>query len=276
MCFSLKSNSYLTILKTLTELEAGGDVVSEWEMREDKFGISIEQTYEIFQNRQNYPNLEISSIAFHIGSNIKDLTPFQRTFEIIGELVAKINSETKKINTVDVGGGISPEKRNFTFEDYKNLIVKYFDTENLKFIFEPGRLIAANAGILVSKVLYTKNITGKKFVIIDAGMNDMMRPALYDAHHEIMPDVRTSEYDEINTDIVGPICESSDVFLNIQKFNKVKSGQYVILKDVGAYGSTMSSNYNARPLIEELMVDGSQIRIIRKTQSYEDFIKNEI
>ena len=198
------------------------------------------------------------------------------TFEIIGELVAKINSETKKINTVDVGGGISPEKRNFTFEDYRNLIVKYFDTENLKFIFEPGRLIAANAGILVSKVLYTKNITGKKFVIIDAGMNDMMRPALYDAHHEIMPDVRTSEYDEINTDIVGPICESSDVFLNIQKFNKVKSGQYVILKDVGAYGSTMSSNYNARPLIEELMVDGSQIRIIRKTQSYEDFIKNEI
>ena len=161
-------------------------------------------------------------------------------------------------------------------QDYKNLIVKYFDTENLKFIFEPGRLIAANAGILVSKVLYTKNITGKKFVIIDAGMNDMMRPALYDAHHEIMPDVRTSEYDEINTDIVGPICESSDVFLNIQKFNKVKSGQYVILKDVGAYGSTMSSNYNARPLIEELMVDGSQIRIIRKTQSYEDFIKNEI
>lgn len=356
VCFSLKSNSNLTILKTLTKLEAGGDVVSEWEMRkalqagmkpnkivfsgigktasdiqfaisnnclqinaesldeldhinriasvsgkiqkvgirinpdiqsethkkistgslEDKFGISIEQTYEIFQNRQNYPNLEISSIAFHIGSNIKDLTPFQRTFEIIGELVAKINSETKKINTVDVGGGISPEKRNFTFEDYKNLIVKYFDTENLKFIFEPGRLIAANAGILVSKVLYTKNITGKKFVIIDAGMNDMMRPALYDAHHEIMPDIRTSEYDEINTDIVGPICESSDVFLNIQKFNKVKSGQYVILKDVGAYGSTMSSNYNARPLIEELMVDGSQIRIIRKTQSYEDFIKNEI
>ena len=104
----------------------------------------------------------------------------------------------------------------------------------------------------------------------------MMRSALYDASHEILPEDKTSGYDEINTDIVGPICESSDVFLNIQRFNKVKSGQHVILKDVGAYGSTMSSNYNARPLIEELMIEGSQIKIIRKTQSYEDFIKNEV
>ena len=356
VCFSLKSNSNLTILKALGELGSGADVVSEWEMRkalragispnkvvfsgigktasdiqfavkknclqinaesldeldhinqlaseagkiqkvgirinpdiksdthkkistgslEDKFGIDLEQTYKIFQNQQNYKSLEITSVAFHIGSNIKNLEPFQNAFEVIGDLVTKINNETKKIDTIDVGGGISPEERNFSFEDYCALIVKHFDTKNLKFIFEPGRLIAANAGILVSKVLYTKRITGKKFIIIDAGMNDMMRSALYDASHEILPEDKTSGYDEINTDIVGPICESSDVFLNIQRFNKVKSGQHVILKDVGAYGSTMSSNYNARPLIEELMIEGSQIKIIRKTQSYEDFIKNEV
>ena len=356
VCFSLKSNSNLTILKALGELGSGADVVSEWEMRkalragispnkvvfsgigktasdiqfavkknclqinaesldeldhinqlaseagkiqkvgirinpdiksdthkkistgslEDKFGIDLKQTYKIFQNQQNYKSLEITSVAFHIGSNIKNLEPFQNAFEVIGDLVTKINNETKKIDTIDVGGGISPEERNFSFEDYCALIVKHFDTKNLKFIFEPGRLIAANAGILVSKVLYTKRITGKKFIIIDAGMNDMMRSALYDASHEILPEDKTSGYDEINTDIVGPICESSDVFLNIQRFNKVKSGQHVILKDVGAYGSTMSSNYNARPLIEELMIEGSQIKIIRKTQSYEDFIKNEV
>ena len=175
-----------------------------------------------------------------------------------------------------MGGGLSPQKRNFTFEDYAKLIHKYFDLDGIKFIFEPGRLISADTGILVSKVLYIKNITGKKFIIIDAGMNDMIRPALYDANHEVLPEINNDEFEEINTDIVGPICESSDVFMNIKRFNKIKIGEYVVLKDVGAYGSTMSSNYNARPLIEELLISGSEITTIRKRQTFEDFISNEV
>ena len=356
VCFSLKSNSNLTLLKTLEKLGAGADVVSEWEMRkalkagisaknivfsgigktdkdiqfainndcfqinvesidelnrineiaasigkvqkigirinpdikadthkkistgslEDKFGVSIEDTHKIFQNRANYSSLKISSIAFHIGSNIKELKPFENTFSLIGDLAKKINSETSIIDTIDVGGGLSPQKRNFTFEDYAKLIHKYFDLDGIKFIFEPGRLISADTGILVSKVLYIKNITGKKFIIIDAGMNDMIRPALYDANHEVLPEINNDEFEEINTDIVGPICESSDVFMNIKKFNKIKIGEYVVLKDVGAYGSTMSSNYNARPLIEELLISGSEITTIRKRQTFEDFISNEV
>ena len=171
---------------------------------------------------------------------------------------------------------ISPEERNFSFKDYYDMLISYFDKERFNFIFEPGRLIAADAGILVSKVLYTKISEGKKFIIIDAGMNDMMRPALYDAQHEILTSKLNDSDHNIETEIVGPICESSDKFMRTTKFANIEEGDNVVIKNVGAYGSTMSSNYNARPFIEELLIDKEEIQIIRKKQSFEDFIKNEL
>ena len=137
-------------------------------------------------------------------------------------------------------------------------------------------MIAADAGILVSKVLYNKITEGKKFIIIDAGMNDMMRPALYDAEHEIITSKLNNSDHNIETEIVGPICETSDKFIKTDKFANIEDGDYVVIKNVGAYGSTMSSNYNARPFIEELLIDKEEIQIIRKKQSFGDFIKNEL
>ncbi len=356
ICFSLKSNSNLTLLRILASLGAGADVVSEWEFKkaikagippqkivfsgigkneneirhaiandcfqinveslaelkkinqiaegigkvqnigirinpdvqsdthekittgslENKFGISVNETLEIFNKTKEFSSLSITAIAFHIGSNIKDLSPFKNSFEVAKNLIDKIQLNYSSLKTIDVGGGISPEVRNFSFKDYYDVLISYFDKEKFNFIFEPGRLIAADAGILVSKVLYTKISEGKKFIIIDAGMNDMMRPALYDAEHEILTSKLNDSDHNIETEIVGPICESSDKFMRTTKFANIEEGDNVVIKNVGAYGSTMSSNYNARPFIEELLIDKEEIQIIRKKQSFEDFIKNEL
>ncbi len=356
ICFSLKSNSNLSLLRILASLDAGADVVSEWEFKkaigagippqkivfsgigkneneikhaiandcfqinveslaelkkinqiaegigkvqnigirinpdvqsgthekittgslENKFGISVNETLEIFNKTKEFSSLSITAIAFHIGSNIKDLSPFKNSFEVAKNLIDKIQLNYNSLKTIDVGGGISPEERNFSFKDYYDMLISYFDKERFNFIFEPGRLIAADAGILVSKVLYTKISEGKKFIIIDAGMNDMMRPALYDAQHEILTSKLNDSDHNIETEIVGPICESSDKFMRTTKFANIQEGDNVVIKNVGAYGSTMSSNYNARPFIEELLIDKEEIQIIRKKQSFDDFIKNEL
>ena len=356
ICFSLKSNSNLSLLRILASLGAGADVVSEWEFKkaieagiqpqkivfsgigkneneikhaiandcfqinveslaelkkinqiaegigkvqnigirinpdvqsdthekittgslENKFGISVNETLEIFNKTNEFSSLSITAVAFHIGSNIKDLSPFKNSFEVAKNLIDKIQSNYNSLKTIDVGGGISPEERNFSFKDYYDMLISYFDKERFNFIFEPGRLIAADAGILVSKVLYTKISEGKKFIIIDAGMNDMMRPALYDAQHEILTSKLNDSDHNIETEIVGPICESSDKFMRTTKFANIEEGDNVVIKNVGAYGSTMSSNYNARPFIEELLIDKEEIQIIRKKQSFDDFIKNEL
>ena len=356
ICFSLKSNSNLSLLRILASLGAGADVVSEWEFKkaieagippqkivfsgigkneneikhaiandcfqinveslaelkkinqiaegigkvqnigirinpdvqsdthekittgslENKFGISVNETLEIFNKTKEFSSLSITAIAFHIGSNIKDLSPFKNSFEVAKNLIDKIQLNYNSLKTIDVGGGISPEERNFSFKDYYDMLISYFDKERFNFIFEPGRLIAADAGILVSKVLYTKISEGKKFIIIDAGMNDMMRPALYDAQHEILTSKLNDSDHNIETEIVGPICESSDKFMRTTKFANIEEGDNVVIKNVGAYGSTMSSNYNARPFIEEILINKDEIQIIRKKQSFDDFIKNEL
>jgi diaminopimelate decarboxylase len=243
---------------------------------ENKFGISVNETLEIFNKTKEFSSLSITAIAFHIGSNIKDLSPFKNSFEVAKNLIDKIQLNYNSLKTIDVGGGISPEERNFSFKDYYDMLISYFDKERFNFIFEPGRLIAADAGILVSKVLYTKISEGKKFIIIDAGMNDMMRPALYDAQHEILTSKLNDSDHNIETEIVGPICESSDKFMRTTKFANIEEGDNVVIKNVGAYGSTMSSNYNARPFIEEILINKDEIQIIRKKQSFDDFIKNEL
>ena len=356
ICFSLKSNSNLTLLRILASLGAGADVVSKWEFKkaieagippqkivfsgigkneneikhaiandcfqinveslaelkkinqiaegigkvqnigirinpdvqsdthekittgslENKFGISVNETLEIFNKTKEFSSLSITAIAFHIGSNIKDLSPFKNSFEVAKNLIDKIQLNYNSLKTIDVGGGISPEERNFSFKDYYDMLISFFDKERFNFIFEPGRLIAADAGILVSKVLYTKISEGKKFIIIDAGMNDMMRSALYDAEHEILTSKLNDSDHNIETEIVGPICESSDKFMRTTKFANIEEGDNVVIKNVGAYGSTMSSNYNARPFIEEILINKDEIQIIRKKQSFDDFIKNEL
>ena len=356
ICFSLKSNSNLSILNVLSNLGAGADVVSEGEFKkalkanmkaedivfsgvgktddeisyaiknqclqinvesiselkkidaiagkigdkqkialrinpdvdanthgkittgkiENKFGISTSDAFEIFKNYNQYKNITLDGIAFHIGSNIQEIQPFEDSFRTTSELIKNLNDINIPIKTVDVGGGVGIENINFSYSEYSNLISKYFDPKNNQIIIEPGRSISANTGILVSKIIYLKKTDDRKFIIIDAGMNDWMRAALYDAQHEIIPLEKTNSKDSVETMIVGPICETTDQFTSSKNYFEVKEGEYLAILNTGAYGSSMSSNYNVRPLLEEVMIDGNEYYKIRNRQKFEDLVSDEI
>ena len=356
ICFSLKSNSNLSILKILSNLGAGADVVSEGELKkalkanieannivfsgvgkteeeisfaitnhclqinveslseldrvntiagkigntqkvalrinpdvdpnthgkittgksENKFGISVDDAFNIFKNSGEYKNITLDGIAFHIGSNINEIKPFEDSFKITNKLLQNLSDINVPIETIDVGGGVGIENVNFSYTDYSNLISKYFDTSQKQIIIEPGRSISANTGILVSKILYIKKTESRKFIIIDAGMNDWMRTALYDAQHQIVPLEKKQSKDSVETIIVGPICETTDQFISAKKYYDVEEGEYLAILNTGAYGSSMSSNYNVRPLLEEVMIDGNDYYKIRNRQKFEDLINNEI
>ena len=356
ICFSLKSNSNLSILKILSNLGAGADVVSEGELKkalkanieannivfsgvgkteeeisfaitnhclqinveslselnrvntiagniwnkqkvalrinpdvdpnthgkittgksENKFGISVDDAFNIFKNSGEYKNITLDGVAFHIGSNINEIKPFEDSFQTTSDLLQNLSDINVPIETIDVGGGVGIENVNFSYADYSNLISKYFDTSKKQIIIEPGRSISANTGILVSKILYIKKTEERKFIIIDAGMNDWMRAALYDAQHEVVPIEKKQSKDSIETMIVGPICETTDQFISSKEYFEVKEGEYLAILNTGAYGSSMSSNYNVRPLLEEVMIDDNNYYKIRNRQKFEDLINNEI
>ena len=172
--------------------------------------------------------------------------------------------------------GISYKKneKQINLNEYAKLVYKFTKNKNSKIIFEPGRFIAGNAGILITKIIYIKKSNNKIFVILDAGMNDLMRPALYNAYHEIIPVKKSREIFKGNIEFVGPICESSDKFSNKKNFSQIKDGDYIGLSNVGAYGMSLSSNYNTRPTISEIMVSGSKHKIIKKRQSLENLVNN--
>jgi len=173
-----------------------------------------------------------------------------------------------------MGISYSNKGKKLNLKQYSLLVRKFTKNKNVKIIFEPGRFIIGNTAVLISKIIYIKKSNNKKFVILDAGMNDLMRPALYDAEHQIVPHKKTNRRIGGNLDFVGPVCESSDKFSNQKSFSHIKEGDYVGLAKVGAYGMSLSSNYNTRPTIAEIMVSGSIHRVIRKRQSLENLVNN--
>ena len=245
---------------------------------ENKFGISIDNAMKIFDQKNLYENININGIAFHIGSQIMEVDPFEKACIAAKQMIDKLEIAGSKIKTVDVGGGIGISERNdFEFIKYFKMIQKYFNKKNdIQVIFEPGRSILGNAGILVSKILYIKEAENKNFVIIDAGMNDFIRPALYESEHPILPLLKNDNKKKFPLDIVGPICESSDKFLSVEQFQDIHEGDYIAILNAGAYGSSMSSNYNVRPLIEEILINDDQFYIIKKIQMFEELIAHEI
>ena len=228
---------------------------------EDKFGISIEKTKEIILSKAKFKNINVNGLAVHIGSQITNLKPFKNAFSKIRKLILFLNSMSIKIKNLDLGGGIGINysfNNQINLDEYVKLIEKNFKIFNVNIIFEPGRSIIGSSGILISKVIRIKHGQKKKFVIIDAGMNDLIRPSLYNAYHLIVPvslkTKRLSLYD-----FVGPICESSDVFGKDRKINELSPGDLVAICSTGAYGSSMASNYNCRKPANELFVKGSKI-----------------
>ena len=243
--------------------------------KNDKFGLNNRDCVNFCKKISNFKNLNLIGISVHIGSQITSIKPFQK---VLGALDKIINKTKINFKFIDLGGGMgisySNKEKKLNLNQYAKLVSKFLKNKNAKIIFEPGRFIIANTSILVTKIIYIKKSNNKTFVILDAGMNNLMRPALYNAHHKIIPLKKNNKKVIGNIEFVGPICESSDTFLNQKNFSGIKEGDYVAITDVGAYGTSLSSNYNTRPIVSEIMVNGSKHKLIKKRQSLENLINN--
>lgn len=247
----------------------------------NKFGIDFKRAYKILLLRDNFSHLKISGLHIHIGSQITESAPYVAA---ITKMVAFINQLKRKginLEYLNIGGGLGivyDKETPQTAKKFAQKIIPLLKKTGLKIILEPGRFIVGNAGILVTKVLYVKSTPKKKFIIVDSGMNDLIRPALYGAYHNILPlrIARGTLQITEKVDVVGPICESADFFAKDRKVAYVKEGDYLAIMSAGAYGFSMSSNYNSRPRAQEVMVARDKAFVIRKRETYQDLIHNEL
>ena len=240
---------------------------------DSKFGLPGPSFLNFCKNSSKLKNIRIKAISVHIGSQITSLSPYRRTLNVIQKIIklSKINFEY-----IDLGGGFGIQYNNkdkiIDIRSYSKLVKKFQEETKCKIIFEPGRYIVGNTGILVSKIIFIKKNGKKYFIIVDAGMNDFMRPALYSAKHEIISILKSKTKINGNIEFVGPICESTDTFLKYKTFTKIREGNYIAITNVGAYGSTLSSNYNTRPLASEIIIKRGKVKIIRKRQKISEII----
>ena len=254
-----------TDAKTLKQISTG--------KKENKFGVDEKTFLELVNYSKISKHINLKCLSVHIGSQILDYKPYEKMLRVVRSAIKKSNHV---FEYVDLGGGmgISYEDKNkkLNYKKYNIAIKKFLLTNKSKIIFEPGRSIVGNIGSLISKVIYIKENQNKDFVILDAAMNDLMRPALYGATHRIMPVLKKNQISKKSYDFVGPICESTDKFTTLKKFQKLKEKDLIVMCDVGAYGMSLSSNYNVRPKPIELLIKGSKINVIKKRQKLKDLI----
>ncbi len=254
-----------TDAKTLSQISTG--------KKENKFGVNEKTFVELVDYCKNSKYLDLKCLSVHIGSQILDHKPYEKMLNVIKKIIKKINYTFEYI---DLGGGMGilyDDKENkLNYSKYNIAIKKFLKTHKSQIIFEPGRSIIGNTGTLISKIIYIKNSEKKKFVIVDAAMNDFMRPALYGAKHKILPSIKSNTRSKKTYEIVGPICESTDRFTTLKKYQILKEKDLIAIRDVGAYGMSLSSNYNLRPKSVELLIKGSKIKIIKKRQTYKDLM----
>ncbi len=258
--------------------------------KETKFGVDIERAEKVFAQYGKNDYVNLCAIHVHLGSGGKTIDPYCEAIKKILPLIDSLRSKGYAIEMLDLGGGYGAAYQSDTVPsaaDYAKGMVPLLKGKNLKLVLEPGKSIIANAAILLTKVLYRKQGGSKKFVIVDAGMNDLIRPCLYDAFHFIWPAKVTKEFaavkrtEKLNikglefVDVVGPICEGADFFAKDRALPPTKRGDLIAIFTAGAYGYTMSSNYNARPMLPEILVDGKKFTVIRKRQTYKDLIALE-
>ncbi|MFH1996379.1 MAG: diaminopimelate decarboxylase [Candidatus Omnitrophota bacterium] len=244
---------------------------------DSKFGLDFETVHKIFNLRWKYPNCMINGVHIHIGSQIMSVRPFQNA---INSVLSFLTKNSIKIEYLNIGGGLGimySSERPQTAQEFAVKIIPLLKKSRLKIILEPGRFIAGNSGILVTTVLYTKRTPRKKFVIVDSGMNDLIRPSLYGSYHRIVPvarPTRNGQYSE-KVDVVGPICESGDFLAKERVLTRVAPGDILAVMTAGAYGFAMSSNYNSRPRAAEVLVSGNKYDVIRRRETYKDLIRGE-
>ena len=254
-----------TDAKTLNQISTG--------KKENKFGVNKNTFYKIVEFCKNSKNIDLKCLSVHIGSQILDHKPYGKMLKAVSYILDKTNHQ---FEFIDLGGGMginySNKSKTLNYKKYNTAINNFLKKHKVKIIFEPGRSIIGNTGMLISKVIYIKDSGRKKFIILDAAMNDLMRPALYGAFHRILPVIKSSKISNKTYEFVGPICESTDKFITLKKFQKLKEKDLIAICDVGAYGMSLSSNYNLRPKLIELLINGSKINVIRKRQKYTEII----
>ncbi len=360
ICFALKANSNVAVVRTLARLGAGADVVSEGEMRlalaagvpagrivfsgggktrrelefavaqgimqinvesepellalseiaarrgvrmpialrvnpdvdagthakittgrkENKFGIEWTRAHEVFRLARALPGIEVMAVACHIGSQLTEVAPFRAAFHRIRDLVAILRADGFDIRRLDLGGGLGvpyeDDEAPPSPAEYADAIATTLGDLGCRIVLEPGRLLVGNAGILVSQVIYVKEGATRTFVVVDAAMNDLMRPALYEAHHDIQPVTEPpAEAPVAPVDVVGPVCETGDTFARQRPLPPLAAGDLVVFRTAGAYGASMASTYNSRPLVPEVLVDGGRFAVVRARPTYEDMLALE-
>lgn len=356
ICYAVKANSNVAVLKTLAQLGSGADVVSEGEIRlalaagikpenivfsgvgktaaemafaleqdifqfnvesepeleqlnevalskgvkariavrvnpdvdskthakistghkESKFGVAMGSALPLYQKAAALPGIEVQGVSVHIGSQLTQLEPFAQAFARVREFVASLRAAGIPVKTLDLGGGLGipyGQEEPPLPASYAEIVTRETSDTGCQLMFEPGRVLAGNAGILVTKVIYVKRTEARVIVIVDAAMNDLIRPSLYGAFHDIVPMHAPANDAPVElVDVVGPVCETGDVFAEQRRMVVPKAGDMLVFRSAGAYGAVMSCTYNARPLIAEVMVQGSQHAVIRPRQSYEALI----
>jgi diaminopimelate decarboxylase len=254
-----------TDAKTLSQISTG--------KKENKFGVNEKIFFKLVNFCKSSKNIDLKCLSVHIGSQILDYKPYEKMLRVIDRIINKINH---KFEFIDLGGGMGIsykyEDKKLNYSKYSEIIKKFLKKHKSKIIFEPGRSIIGDTGILVSKIIYIKKNNLKNFIILDAAMNDLMRPALYGAHHKILPSTKSKKKSNKTYEFVGPICESTDKFNTLKNFQELKEKDLIAICDVGAYGMSLSSNYNVRLKPSEILIKGSKIKIIRKKQKYKDLM----
>ena len=248
-------------------------------LRKHKFGIDIKDAEAVYDGAKALGNLILEGVSCHIGSQILDTAPMVEVIDKMLALVERLRGNGLPIRTLDLGGGLGvpykPGENAPDIRDYVQTLCERVQGRGLEILIEPGRSIVAEAGVLLTRVLYRKTNGDRQFVIVDAGMNDLIRPALYHSHHEIIP-LRQNQAGTIIADVVGPVCESGDFLARGREIANVMPGDVLAVCTTGAYGFVAASNYNARPRAPEILVEGGKYRVIRKRESYEDLIRGEL
>jgi diaminopimelate decarboxylase len=258
---------------------AGGHAKITTGGKGDKFGVPVEEAYELYARASASPHVTPVGLACHIGSQITDLTPLEAAFRVLAQMTHKLRADGHAVTRLDLGGGLgvpySGGVNPPSPAEYVAMAARVLEGLEVEAAFEPGRLLAANAGILLTEVVQVNERSdGRRFLVLDAAMNDLMRPALYDAFHDIAP-VRPREGAAMDYDVVGPVCETGDTFARDRSLPPLEAEDLVVMTGAGAYGAVMASEYNSRPLVPEVLVDGDKWAIIRARPTYEEMLDRE-
>jgi diaminopimelate decarboxylase len=246
-------------------------------LKKNKFGIDIEQAMQAYERARDLEGIEVIGIDCHIGSQLTEIPPFIEALERLKLLVSRLEQAGIRIQYVDLGGGLGipyREEEPPHPREYAQAIIERLKDLPFTLILEPGRVIVGNAGLLLTEVLYTKKTPSKEFIIVDAGMNDLVRPSFYGSYHDIQPVIRNRRESQV-VDVVGPICESSDFIARDRSLPNMQQGELLAVMSAGAYGFSMASNYNSRTRAAEVLVDGERFHVARERESWEDLVRGE-